>query len=188
VPLTLLEQALVEIVAALESLQIDYMVVGGIANAIWGEPRATVDIDVTVAVEEPRIPQTAMALGRGFRLLVDAAPQFIRETRVLPLETSGGVRVDVIFALVSFELQALRRARDVEVAGRRVRVVSPEDLILMKIISERPQDIADAEALIARRRPDLDVTYLEPRIRALSADLERPEILTRWKAAIQRDP
>lgn len=50
----------------------------------------------------------------------------------------------------------------------------------MKIISDRPRDLADAEALIRRRAGTLDRTYLEPRIREFAASLERPEILTRW--------
>ena len=52
--MTLLERAVVEIATALESMKIDYIVVGGIANAVWGEPRATIDVDVTVLVENPR--------------------------------------------------------------------------------------------------------------------------------------
>jgi hypothetical protein len=37
-----------------------------------------------------------------------------------------------------------------------VHVVTPEDLILMKIISERPRDAADAEAIVRRRIGELD--------------------------------
>ena len=36
------------------------MIVGGIANAVWGEPRATIDVDVTVSVENPDL-STAIA-------------------------------------------------------------------------------------------------------------------------------
>ena len=92
---------------------------------------------------------------------------------MLPLDTDDGVRIDVIFALLPFELDAIRRARDVSVAGWTVRVVTVEDLILMKIISERPRDVADAEALVRRRARDLDRDYLEPRVRELATALER---------------
>jgi hypothetical protein len=34
--MTRLERAVVEIAAALESMRIDYMIVGGIAHAVWG--------------------------------------------------------------------------------------------------------------------------------------------------------
>lgn len=56
-----------DITSALESLRIDYAVVGGIANAIWGEPRATIDVDVTVSVNEPDLPATISAITARFR-------------------------------------------------------------------------------------------------------------------------
>jgi hypothetical protein len=51
--MTALERAVVDIAAALESLRIEYRIIGGIANAILGEPRATIDVDVTVASRIP---------------------------------------------------------------------------------------------------------------------------------------
>ena len=83
------------------------------------------------------------------------------------------MRADVIFALLPFEMNALQRARSVRLAGRDVRVVTPEDLIVMKIISE----IADAEGLTRRRIHELDLDYLDPLVREMAASLERPELL-----------
>jgi hypothetical protein len=179
--MTALERAVVSIAAALDSLHIDYMIVGGIANAILGEPRATIDVDVTVAVENPDLAQAIAGLGRLFTAAVPEPEAFVRRTRVLPLDTADGIRIDVIFALLSFERDAVHRANTVTVGGRGVRVVTPEDLILMKIISDRPRDRADAEALTRRRVETLDMTYLEPRIREFAEVLERPEITMRWE-------
>lgn len=53
-----------DITVALESLQIDYAIVGGIANAIWGEPRATIDVDVTVSVNEEDPETFRLQVGR----------------------------------------------------------------------------------------------------------------------------
>src|SRR5882762_10150665 len=145
--MTRLEQAVVEIAAALESLTIDYMIVGGIANAVWGEPRATIDVDVTVAVENPGMAAAIAGLGGLFKTAVPDPDAFVRRTRVLPLDTADGIRIDVIFALLSFERDAVQRATTVMFGGLGVRVVTAEDLLLMKIISERPRDLADAEAL-----------------------------------------
>ena len=103
------------------------------------------------------------------------------QTRVLPLDTADGVRVDLMFALLPFEIEAIRRARRVDIAGRLVNVVTPEDLVLMKILSERPRDVADAEAIVRRRRQELDRGYLEPRIKEFADALEKPEILDRWR-------
>jgi hypothetical protein len=178
--MTLLERAVVEIAAALESMRIDYMVVGGIANAVWGDPRATIDVDVTVAVENPGLSAAIAGLGRLFKAAVPDPDAFVRRTRVLPLDTADGIRIDVIFALLTFERDAVHRAASVVLGDRAVRIVTPEDLLLMKIISDRPRDLADAEALARKRADTLDRTYLEPRIREFAESLERPEILTRW--------
>jgi hypothetical protein len=178
--MTLLERAVVEIAAALDSMTIDYMIVGGIANAVWGEPRATIDVDVTVVVENPGLSAAIAGLSRLFSTAVPDPDAFVRRTRVLPLDTADGVRIDVIFALLSFERDAVHRAARVVFGDRYVRVVTPEDLLLMKIVSERPRDLADAEALTRRRADTLDRAYLEPRIREFAESLDRPEILTRW--------
>jgi hypothetical protein len=184
--MTSLDRAVVQIATALESMGIDYMIVGGIANAVWGEPRATIDVDVTVAVENPDMPAAIAGLGRSFSVAVPDPDAFVRRTRVLPLDTPDGIRIDVIFALLSFERDAVHRAATVALAERNVRVVTPEDLILMKIISERPRDQADAEALIRRRANILDRAYLEPRIKEFADSLERPQILAQWRRWLGR--
>ena len=179
--MTPLDCAVHDIAALLDSLRIDYAVVGGIANAIWGEPRATIDVDVTVAVPEQDLAMTVTAVSARFRPAVPDPVTFVERTRVLPLDTPEGVRIDVIFALMPFELEAIRRAGEVSIAGRAVRVVTAEDLVLMKIVSERPRDLGDAEAIVRRRIRELDRGYLEPRVRELATALERDEILNRWR-------
>jgi hypothetical protein len=187
--MTALERAIADIVATLESLHVNYALIGGIANAVWGEPRATVDVDVTISVDDQQIPDTIDALARRFRIAVQDPLRFVRDTRVLPLDAANGVRVDVIFGLLSMELDAIRRARTVQLAGASVRVVTPEDLILMKVISDRPRDIADAEAVARRQAHNLDLDYLEPRIKELATSLEREDIFKRWRSwAVGRRP
>ena len=60
-------------------------------------------------------------------------------------------------------------------------MVTAEDLVVMKIISDRPRDVADAEAIVRRRATDLDRDYLEPRIAELAAALDKPDIAERWR-------
>jgi hypothetical protein len=178
--MTLLDRAIHAITQVLDSQRIEYAIVGGIANAVWGEPRATIDVDVTVAVDDNDLPTTIPAIAAHFCPAVADPADFVRQTRVLPLDTADGVRIDVIFTLLPFELDAIRRARKVVLAGRTVAVVTPEDLVLMKIISDRSRDLADAEAIVRRRAIELDRAYLEPRVRELAAALERDDILERW--------
>jgi len=176
-----LEAALAGVVRLLDAAGTPYMLVGGLANAVWGEPRATIDVDVTVWVEEPGIETFVRWVGRELRLLPDAPLDFVLETRVLPAESPDGVRIDLIFGLLRFEREAIERSVTVEMAGTTVRVVTAEDLVLMKAISDRERDQGDAAAIVRRRRQLLDLSYLRPRIVELSKLLERPDILSRFE-------
>jgi predicted nucleotidyltransferase len=174
------EEALASLARLLEQHQLDYMVIGGLANAVWGEPRATLDIDVTITAETSDTLRVVAALESEFRVLTSDPESFVEETRVLPLESRSGVRVDLIFGLLPFEREAVARARPVEVAGGKIRFCTPEDLILLKIISRRERDLADVQGIVRRRFRALDLDYLEPRIEELSTLLTRPEIWQNW--------
>ena len=176
------EATLVSLVRLLEQHQIDYMIIGGIANAVWGEPRATLDIDVTISADTADALRIATLLESDFRVLASDPAPFVEETRVLPLESRSGVRVDLIFGLLPFEREAVARASSVEVAGRDVRFCTPEDLILLKIISRRDQDLADVRGIVQKRLSRLDLDYLEPRIEELAELLSRPEITQNWSS------
>jgi len=128
-----LEDALVEVARRIDELDVPYAVVGGMANAIWGEPRSTLDVDVTVWVEEPAIAGFVASLGTTFRFCTADPLAFAHETRVLPVESGAGVRIDFILGLLPFEKEAIDRAVTVDVAGCAVRFVTAEDLILIKV-------------------------------------------------------
>jgi hypothetical protein len=180
------EAALVSIAEQLEALEIPYMVIGGMANAIWGEPRATLDVDVTVWVDEERIDVLTEQLAEQFTILPKNPAKFIRQTRVLPMDTEAGVRIDMIFGIIPFEHDAIRRSVRRKVAGRSIHFCTAEDLIIHKIISEREQDQRDWQAILRLRSSDLDRQYLDPRIRELSDALERPEIWSVYQCLLTR--
>ena len=56
-------------------------------------------------------------------------------------------------------------------------MVSVEDLVLMKAVSEREKDWDDARRLMKRHGRTVDRPYLEPRLRELAEVLARPRIL-----------
>lgn len=141
------EHALAAVVRLLEAEGIPYMLIGGMANAVWGEPRATVAIDITVWVAEDDVPGTVAALTAALPAVVPDPAAFVGQTRVLPLRTADGVRVDLIFGMLPFEEEAIRRAVPTTIAETAVRVCTPEDLILHKIISQRPLGDARIAAL-----------------------------------------
>lgn len=170
-----LEKALRALSAFLDERHLPYMVIGGIANLAWGLPRSTFDIDVTVWAPAGTEPALIAALGAAFTALPDEPEKFALETRVLPLEVEG-FRVDLILGQLPYEEQAIRRAPLVDMGGIRVRVCSPEDLIVHKVLSDRPKDLEDVRGIVRAQREKLDRAYLDPIVRGLAADLARPGI------------
>ncbi len=177
-----LEAAVGQAAAAFESLCIPYMLIGGLAVSVWGEPRATLDADFTVWTEPDDFEQTVLRLCESFQCLTRNPVEFTRGTRVLPVRTPQGIRMDIIFGSLSWEKEAIVRAQRKELSGRNVAVASVEDLIVMKLFSEREKDADDARRLLIRFRTDLDQGYLEPLLRSLADSLARPEILEVWRS------
>jgi len=174
--MTALERSLKQVTAFFEQERIPYMFIGGIANLIWGQPRLTRDLDVTILCRESEIPALVERLKSSFQLLVRDPLGFIKQTNVLPLTTRDGVRVDVVFARLPYEEHALARATIVKLGKQQFRVCTAEDLVVHKIISERPRDLEDVRHIIVRQRDNLDRDYLDPLVRELSRLLARPEI------------
>jgi len=175
---TTLERLTALVARRLEAAGIPYMVIGGMANAVWGVARATVDVDVTVLLGPEHVARLLAALGEGFTPRSSDPEELARKTRVVPLVHSSGVQVDVILGLLPYEEEAVFRAVAVTVADTAVRFCTAEDLILHKIISTRERDLADVEALLLVRGDRLDRAYLDPRVHELAALLERPNLET----------
>ena len=179
-----LEEAVAEAAEALDQLGIPYMIIGGFAVTLWGEPRLTQDIDATVALNL----SDRLVIDRLTQLLparVTAPSEFARRTRVLPVSTSNGTSVDLILAGLPFEQMAIERAVPVEIGGRDVRVCAPEDLIVHKVISERPRDREDVRGIVRRQGSKLDRAYLDPLVEQLAEALAQPDILEAYRAAFQ---
>jgi hypothetical protein len=181
-----LEAALLDVCGFLESRRIPHMVIGGYANLHWGKPRLTEDLDIKVQVEESAWQELIGALGARYRLLSNEPLEFVRQTRVIPIATPTGVRVDLIVAELPYEFAAIRRAVPLGIGAARIPLCSAEDLILHKIISERSRDREDVEGIIVASGSTLDRAYLEPILGELARGLERPELLEFYRAALRK--
>ena len=176
-----LEAALISIANYLSHQNIQYMVIGGLANAVWGQPRATLDVDITVWLSNDLLTKTISSLETNFKILVNNPESFIQETRVLPLQTLSGIRIDLIFGILPFEEQAIKRSVTKEISNFRIQFCAPEDLILYKIISDRSKDLNDVQHILLHQKASLDYQYLEPRIKELADALCKPDIWNNWE-------
>ncbi len=174
------------VVQALEQRRVPYMVIGGIANIMWGIPRTTLDVDLTIWVAEDQLEDVIQELGGRFAPRVADPIAFVKETRVLPLTTSAGVQIDVIFGQLPYEEEAIRRAARTRVQGIEVRVCQPEDLVIHKLVSERPKDREDVRGIIRQQADRLDRTYLDTKVVTLARALGRPDIETWYQQCWQQ--
>ena len=153
------EQLLESIAQGLERLGIPYMVIGGQAVLVYGEPRLTRDIDVILGADPGRLGELLdWVRGRGWRVLVETPAEFVARTMVLPcLDPSTGIGVDLVFSFSFYEQQALKRARRVSMGKTEVCFASLEDLIIHKILAARPRDLEDVSSMLCKNRTlDLD--------------------------------
>lgn len=93
---------------------------------------------------------------------MDSPEKFVRQTMLLPcLEPESGIRVDFIFSFSPYVQEALKRVRLVKIGTAEVRFVSPEDLIIHKVIAGRPRDLEDIKSVLLKN-PGLDLVYNPP--------------------------
>lgn len=156
------EQLLARLAKALDRAGIGYMVIGGQAVQLYGEPRLTRDIDITLAAGVDKLDLILqLCATQDLKVLVAQPAEFVRETLVLPaLEESSGIRVDFIFSFSEYERQAIERSRAVKMADTEVQFAAVEDLVIHKLVAGRPRDIEDVRAVLAKN-PGLDRTYTE---------------------------
>lgn len=169
-------QELIERVAReLEGFGFAYMLIGGQAVLLYGEPRLTKDIDVTLGAGTERLADLlAVAHRLGLKVLPESPEEFVSHTMVLPcLAPESGVRIDFIFSSSPYEMQALERVRLVRLGGTEVRFASPEDLIIHKVIAGRPRDLEDVRNVLLKN-PGTDLAYIRRWLQKFSADLGQP--------------
>ena len=100
----MVESLLAKISLGLEKLSIAYMVIGGQAVLIHGEPRLTRDIDITLGAGPDQVGEVLnIVRDWGWRVLVDDPVDFVQRTMVLPcLEPESSFRVEFIFSFTPY--------------------------------------------------------------------------------------
>ena len=161
---------------------IPYMVIGGQAVLQYGRPRFTQDIDITLGLIPSEMQKLLAALPVNiFHPLPDNIEDFVHSTWVLPVEhCESKCRIDFIFSVTPFEREAILNSREINVAGVPVRHISPEDLVVQKIIAGRPRDIEDVIGIMNLNGKKFNRKKVEQDIKSLAEQAENPEWMDRW--------
>jgi len=182
------EELLCKIGAALAQHELPYMIIGGQAVLLYGEPRLTRDIDITLGFSTDRLPEllsvtTAMHLDP----LTEDPAAFVAQTMVLPvIDNSSGIRVDFIFSFTPYEKEAIGRARKVLIMNQAVNFASPEDVIIHKLFAGRPRDLEDARIIILKN-PDIDKHYIHLWLKEFDESSDRKDLVKTFNEILKDD-
>jgi hypothetical protein len=140
---------LAQVSAALDMHGVAHAMIGAAALAVHGVTRSTADIDLLVADARGLDATTWASLAAtGARIDVrrgDAADPLAGVVRVT---APGEPIVDVIVGRARWQADAIARGTPATVAGATIRVVTPVDLVLLKLYAGGPQDAWDIDQLL----------------------------------------
>jgi hypothetical protein len=160
-PVETLVESMVQLQERLESAGISSILIGGLAVAVWGEPRGTRDIDFKVLLGREEAQKLLDALGNHFVPLRPNPLRALQGNGIVFVQDQLGTRIDLALADTSFDETAIARGRLIELQpGQTGRVCSAEDLIVYKLLSLRPRDNDDALSIIKRQQDALDDAYI----------------------------
>lgn len=155
-----------------------WYVFGAQAVILWGAPRMSADVDVTVEMAvADTLDFVAGMQQAGFELRVRDVEDFVRKTRVLPfLHRATEMPLDVVLAGPGLEELFFQRVREVEMAQMMIPVISPEDLVVTKILAGRPKDLEDVRGVLRERKASLDLDLIRETLSLLEQALGQSDL------------
>lgn len=153
------------------------LIIGGIAASLLGRPRLTADLDAMVVVPVQDLSRLlSHAQQEGLAPRIQDAEEFARRNRVLLLvHQETGIPVDISLGALPFEIEAVERSQVYQVGTLKLRLPTPEDLIVFKAVAHRPQDLLDIRAIIDNY-PNLDQDRIQFWVQSFAGVLDIPEL------------
>ncbi len=177
-----LVQSLAAIQQRLSADGIESAVIGAIALGAWGEPRLTRDADLKVLLRRDDAQRLLDVLGDAYVSIQPDPLGALRGNGVAFFRDDRGSRIDLLLSDVGYDENAIRRAVEVNVLDEAVlRVATPEDLIIYKLISPREQDHLDAASVVRRQAGKLDHRYVLKWLRQFERALDDATLVTEYQ-------
>jgi hypothetical protein len=154
---------------AFAASEVEYLLVGSVASAAYGEPRLTLDIDVVVALTAAHLPHFLSFFPTPeFYLSSDAAAEAVRsEKQFNIIHPASGWKIDIIVKKADeFDRSRFGRRRIIPVfPDRSASVASPEDIIIKKMELYREggseKHLRDISGILRVSGDGLDFPYIE---------------------------
>lgn len=170
---------------ALSAQRIEAALYGGLALAAYGEPRETLDADFAVSgLAGATAAEAFTDIGVRPILALDRA-RFggLLISRITLAEGGGRAGLNVVDLVeprsTRFAAGALERAVTGALRGEPIRVLSPEDFVLFKVLSTRDRDLEDARAVLRASDLPLDRSFIDAEAMRLAADIPDHDVTGR---------
>lgn len=184
----MIEKLIKKIAQRLDKDKIPYMIIGGQAVLLYGTPRLTRDIDITLGIDTDKFLLIEKICKRlGLKILPEKPEDFATETKVLPAEEPKiRIRVDFIFSFTPYETQAIKRTKKVLMNGYPVKFASCEDVIIHKMFAARAVDAEDVKNILIKNKDSIDLKYVRRWLSEFSKISEHKEILEKFNRLLKQ--
>jgi hypothetical protein len=160
-----------------------WYIFGAQAVVVYGVPRLSADVDVTLALDPDQPERFALDMrAAGFSLRVED-PDFVRRTRVMPfVHEPTAMPLDVVLAGSGLEDEFLARAVATDIGGTHVPVIERSDLIVAKVLAGRPKDLDDVRALWHLHGDQLDTARIRRVLHLLEEALSQSDLVSSFES------
>lgn len=188
------KEVFLKMITALEKLGIPYMITGGVASILYGEPRLTNDIDVVVALKISDVPllRNIFPSDEFYVPLEETIYEEIKrrgQFNIIHIPTA--IKMDCIILKDSdFELEQFNRRQRIPFSkGYDAFISSPESVILNKMLfykeGKSEKHIRDIIGMLNISGDVIDRNYIEKWSRELDIDDIWKMVLERLKSYSQ---
>jgi hypothetical protein len=175
------------LVEALNNAGIPYMLSGSVSSSFHGQPRATNDVDIVIAPTESQFHSFLQSLGKDYYVSIDAAKEALRrESTFNIIDVQTGWKADFIIRRQRpFSIEEFQRRQKVSIMGLDTWIVSPEDVILIKLEwaknSKSDRQFEDALGVAMVQFDRLDGDYLHKWAKELQVEGSLKQLLEQAK-------
>ncbi|MBN1996066.1 nucleotidyltransferase [candidate division KSB1 bacterium] len=146
-------EVLLTVCRELECAGINYCLVGGLAVSALARPRATEDVDLLVMLAEKDIDRLKELLQKNYLYVkINPMTRFKQATLLRTIVEDGEKKTDL--TIIDFILAdrpiyqtAIKNSITLNLDRQEVKIASPGDLIRLKELAGRPQDLVDIQAI-----------------------------------------
>lgn len=183
------EKLIKKIGRCLDKESIPYMIIGGQAVLLYGTPRLTRDIDITLGVDTDKFSVINKICRKlELKILIKNPESFAKETKVLPAEEKeSNIRIDFIFSFLPYEKQAMKRVNKVRMDGYPVKFASCEDVIIHKMFADRAIDEEDVRNILTKNKNKINLAYIRKWLSEFDKIPEQKGILKKFNDLLKKN-